>query len=253
MRPSVGLRNLVSRLKQVVLPAPFGPINAWIVPRLTRRFTSRTATKPANSLVRPSVSRTMSLAIERAKFPSGSPVVASFAANVQGRRARLFSGGRSVRRAVATAEKLEQSRKIGNPASNGSSSERDIDLGGHALRALSTLRATVFDATVRPQQHEHRGGEIEHHAEHQGPCVTAARPARQTDQTRPKGADHTPDPGRQTQHHAEFDRLELALDDERRQGDEIADREPVDRAGDQQGAWVCRLRDNEQGGGLARH
>ena len=28
IRPLVGLRNLVSRLKQVVLPAPFGPINA---------------------------------------------------------------------------------------------------------------------------------------------------------------------------------------------------------------------------------
>src|SRR6266571_3902342 len=69
MRPWVGLRNLVSRLKQVVLPAPFGPINAWIVPRSTRRLTSRTATKPANSLVRPSVSRTMSLAIERANSP----------------------------------------------------------------------------------------------------------------------------------------------------------------------------------------
>src|SRR6266699_74661 len=69
MRPCVGLRNLVSRLKQVVLPAPLGPINAWIVPRSTRRLTSRTATKPANSLVRPSVSRTMSLAIERANSP----------------------------------------------------------------------------------------------------------------------------------------------------------------------------------------
>src|SRR6266571_974273 len=69
MRPCVGLRNLVKRLKQVVLPAPFGPINAWIVPRSTRRLTSRTATKPANSLVRPSVSRTMSLAIERANSP----------------------------------------------------------------------------------------------------------------------------------------------------------------------------------------
>src|SRR6266566_2027921 len=70
MRPCVGLRNLVSRLKQVVLPAPLGPINAWIVPRSTRRLTSRTATKPANSLVRPSVSRTMSLAIERANSPA---------------------------------------------------------------------------------------------------------------------------------------------------------------------------------------
>src|SRR3954449_6358303 len=49
--------NFVSRLKQVVLPAPFGPISAWMVPRATRRLTPFTATKPANSLVRFSVSR----------------------------------------------------------------------------------------------------------------------------------------------------------------------------------------------------
>src|SRR2546423_1202120 len=61
MRPRVGWRNLVSRLKQVVLPAPFGPISAWIVPRATRKATPFTATKPANSLVRSSVSRMMSL------------------------------------------------------------------------------------------------------------------------------------------------------------------------------------------------
>src|SRR6185503_8279880 len=61
MRPRVGCRNLVSRLKQVVLPAPFGPISAWIVPRATRRLTPFTATKPANSLVRSSVSRIVSL------------------------------------------------------------------------------------------------------------------------------------------------------------------------------------------------
>ena len=29
---AVGNRNLVSRLKKVVLPAPFGPISAWICP-----------------------------------------------------------------------------------------------------------------------------------------------------------------------------------------------------------------------------
>ena len=32
MVPRVGGRNEVSRLKQVVLPAPFGPISAWICP-----------------------------------------------------------------------------------------------------------------------------------------------------------------------------------------------------------------------------
>src|SRR4051812_47271289 len=61
MRPRVGCRNLVSRLKQVVLPAPFGPISAWMVPRSTRRLTPLTATKPANSMVRFCVSRMISL------------------------------------------------------------------------------------------------------------------------------------------------------------------------------------------------
>src|SRR5207248_6067392 len=57
MRPELGSRNLVNRLKTVVLPAPFGPISAWIVPRRTFRSTPRTAAKPRNSLVRPRVSR----------------------------------------------------------------------------------------------------------------------------------------------------------------------------------------------------
>ena len=53
---------MVSRLKHVVLPAPFGPINAWMLPRRTRRSTSRTAEKPANSLLNPRVSRMYSSA-----------------------------------------------------------------------------------------------------------------------------------------------------------------------------------------------
>src|SRR5712671_5599748 len=55
--PALGSRNLVRRLKTVVLPAPFGPINAWIVPRRILRSTPCTAVKPRNSLVRPRVSR----------------------------------------------------------------------------------------------------------------------------------------------------------------------------------------------------
>src|SRR5918998_1923955 len=61
MGPRVGGRNFVSRLKQVVLPAPFGPIRPWMVPRRTRRVTSLTATKPRNSFVSPSVSRMVSV------------------------------------------------------------------------------------------------------------------------------------------------------------------------------------------------
>src|SRR5690348_564707 len=60
IRPCVGLMNLVSRLKQVVLPAPFGPISAWILPRRILKPTPRTAMKPANSLVRSSVTRIIS-------------------------------------------------------------------------------------------------------------------------------------------------------------------------------------------------
>ena len=33
IRPPVGAMNFDSMLKQVVLPAPFGPMSAWIVPR----------------------------------------------------------------------------------------------------------------------------------------------------------------------------------------------------------------------------
>src|SRR5437867_11169674 len=63
MRPRVGVRKWVNRLKQVVFPAPLGPMSAWIVPRRTRSATSLTATNPWNSLVRPSVSRMTSSAI----------------------------------------------------------------------------------------------------------------------------------------------------------------------------------------------
>src|SRR5580704_10346497 len=57
MVPEVGCKNLVSRLKKVVLPAPFGPIRAWISPCRTRTETPSTATNPLKSLTRLCVSR----------------------------------------------------------------------------------------------------------------------------------------------------------------------------------------------------
>src|SRR5947208_6309892 len=68
IRPLVGVRKWVRRLKQVVLPAPLGPINAWIAPRRTRRFTFLTATNPRNSLVSPSVSRMASVIARRSSL-----------------------------------------------------------------------------------------------------------------------------------------------------------------------------------------
>src|SRR4051794_37380001 len=64
--PRVGVRNLVRRLKTVVLPAPFGPMRAWIEPSRMARFTSFTATKPLNSFVSPVADRMGSAAAEAA-------------------------------------------------------------------------------------------------------------------------------------------------------------------------------------------
>src|SRR5271165_4137569 len=60
MVPWVGARNFVSILKTVVLPAPLGPIKAWIAPLRTFSETSLTATNPLNSFARFLVSRMQS-------------------------------------------------------------------------------------------------------------------------------------------------------------------------------------------------
>src|SRR5574337_1885494 len=74
MLPRLGTRKCVSRLKQVVFPAPLGPISAWIVPRRIARSTLLTATKPLNSFVSPRVSRMMSVAMyDRTLRRSGAP------------------------------------------------------------------------------------------------------------------------------------------------------------------------------------
>src|ERR1700676_605896 len=75
MAPDVGCRNLVSKLKNVVLPAPFGPIRPWISPRRTRKDTPSTATNPLNDLTKLCVSRITSCpnAIARCPLKSHGP------------------------------------------------------------------------------------------------------------------------------------------------------------------------------------
>src|SRR2546430_4987277 len=53
----VGRRNPLRRLKEVVLPAPFGPIRPTISPLSTVRSTPLTAASPPKSRVRSRVSR----------------------------------------------------------------------------------------------------------------------------------------------------------------------------------------------------
>ena len=114
MRPRVGLRNLVSRLKTVVLPAPFGPIRAWMLPRATLRLTARTATKPANSLVRSCASRTVPSPTPRS--PTGL-LSACWRRPVKGlaaRRSSAIDGGTMARDPSNTCRQREN-----GPESNG--------------------------------------------------------------------------------------------------------------------------------------
>src|SRR5208337_816084 len=54
--PLVGLRVPLTRLKNVVFPAPFGPINPSFSPALTLTSTEETASRPPKYLLKPSIS-----------------------------------------------------------------------------------------------------------------------------------------------------------------------------------------------------
>src|SRR5437762_11783103 len=58
MMPLSGFSSPESALISVVLPAPFGPMTAWISPGATDRDTSPVATRPPKRLVSPLVSST---------------------------------------------------------------------------------------------------------------------------------------------------------------------------------------------------
>src|SRR5450631_242367 len=57
MRPTLGVRNPVISANNVVLPAPFGPITAVMLPRSTVSDASRTASSPLNRLDMPSTAK----------------------------------------------------------------------------------------------------------------------------------------------------------------------------------------------------
>ncbi len=56
--PSVGMYMPVRQLKNVVLPAPLGPMSPTISPSCTFMLTSSTAVRPPNRIVTPLASRT---------------------------------------------------------------------------------------------------------------------------------------------------------------------------------------------------
>ena len=64
--PAVGRYIPVRQLKNVVLPAPLGPIRPMISPRATRKFTESTAVRPPNRMVTFSADRIVSPAAAEA-------------------------------------------------------------------------------------------------------------------------------------------------------------------------------------------
>ena len=58
MRPEVGRSTPVRQLKNVLLPAPFGPMMARISPRWTSKLTLLSAVSPPKRMVSPSVRST---------------------------------------------------------------------------------------------------------------------------------------------------------------------------------------------------
>src|SRR5580765_8015176 len=67
IEPLVGRRKPLRRLKQVVLPAPFGPIRPTISPLSTLSSTSLTAARPPKNRVSPRVSRSATKSGRRAR------------------------------------------------------------------------------------------------------------------------------------------------------------------------------------------
>ena len=55
--PELGLSKPVSRLKNVVLPAPLGPMSAVMAPRSTSKWSTSTAVRPPKRRVMPSATR----------------------------------------------------------------------------------------------------------------------------------------------------------------------------------------------------
>src|SRR6185436_797182 len=72
-RPEVGRSTPVTQLKNVLLPAPLGPMIARTCPRGTEMLTLLTAVRPPKRMVRASVRRIADAAAPR-PLPAGAPL-----------------------------------------------------------------------------------------------------------------------------------------------------------------------------------
>src|SRR2546425_6514936 len=165
IRPRVGVRKWVSRLKHVVLPAPLGPMSAWIVPRRTRSLTSFTATNPRNSLVSASVSRMTSSAISggraRRRVEPGLALLVPRAvglAHFPRRHALVLRLQHLLeqRARVAVERLVEETLGVGGRSRRGAARllddgrERPVEVGARAHPVDETDRAPTSTGRSRP-------------------------------------------------------------------------------------------------------
>src|SRR5579864_624681 len=151
MVPEVAGRNRVSRLKTVVLPAPFGPISAWIEPRRTRRSMPSTATNPWNSFRSPRVSRITSPIIPcpptTMPSPEPPPGLAS-GGPVSGLRRR---GGVSPGAAMNGLRQACQGKhEMSRPAAEGHEAMMQVEACGWLVLGIDHERMNAELRTQRP-------------------------------------------------------------------------------------------------------
>ena len=93
MRPAGRRSTPVRQLKNVLFPAPFGPMMAWVSPRLTSKLTCESAASPPNWTVSISVARIGDDAAPR--LGAGEPTSTACSARTYA-EANLQAGGNSV-------------------------------------------------------------------------------------------------------------------------------------------------------------
>ena len=177
--PRVGGRKEVSRLKHVVLPAPLGPIRAWMLPVSTDRSTASTATKPLNSRVRPTVSRMVSVTPGRLPILQLVPVSGAFCicrAAVQGHVSRMI---RERLRSSFLAAHSGRLPKIG-PGGASKIAElysrmgRSTPAAGEAMRPWGAQARSENEGQVHSGgPHKHREDDAVHNPSHQCVLVVA--------------------------------------------------------------------------------
>jgi len=129
-------------LKQVVLPAPLGPIKAWIDPARTFSATSSTATKPPNSRVSPAVSRMVSLTPGRLPVLMFEPAVICISPSAaQAAVAREGQGG-----GLKPAGCLFEKSGTGMTGRHGVA---EPDIAGVGVRPRSRRRSGISPPTCR--------------------------------------------------------------------------------------------------------